>query len=492
MRKELATVVSLSFLSLACGAPQVTSNEVAMAALGGRCQAVTQEFARASAEGRHVPVSLYSRGAEAKALTEVEFAAQLSRAAPGGETLVLARAGTGKSHLSWAIQAMTCEKLPTVHVALAKELAPLFITETAERPALAQFLFQELGGPIAGDPAAGLRQFFGGQPWLLIIDGADELTPSERKKLAGNLAWLRKAELGQHLLRLERPGFEGADRPTHRDNTYDLADLGCGDVDQALQRRWPDEAKRSAALAFLARHKLDRKIPDGACKYVHLTTWRDVEVAADLADDVGPDREDNLPADPTRADLHREWLLLKLRNVRASGEATMAWLDRIVALGVIAGLEPDLVLSDDRCMRVNGPDGPANAAFCGALLKSTAVKQTAQPGAYIFRNQSIADLLLARWMVEQYKDCGALAGAAAAHGSLEVSAMVAATQPGRMCLSNLAAALCSQGLPAAQVAATFDEATPLGFRDPVVIDRLTQQAASPCERRVMAQLQRLP
>lgn len=492
MRTDLAFFFALLTTLAACGAPQITSNDVAMAALGGKCQAVTQEFAKASAEGRHVPVSLRSRGPGAQPVTEADFAEQLTRAAPGGETLVLARAGTGKSHLSWAIQAMTCEKVPTVHVALAKELAPLFMTESAEQPAIAQYLYRELGGPMAGNPAEGLQRFFGGQPWLLIVDGTDELTPSERKKLTANLAWLRKAKLGQHVLRLERPGFEGTDGHAYVERIYDLADLNCADVDKAMQRRWPDETRRSAALGFLTRHHLDRKIPDAACKYVHLTTWRDVEVASDLAEDSAPGKEDNLPADPTRADLHREWLLLKLRNVRVSGDSAMAWLDRIVALGVLQGMEPDLVLTEDRCMSAPGPEGPANPAFCGALLKSPAVKQTLRPGSYIFRNQSIADLLLARWMVEKYKDCGTLAGAAAAHGSLEVSAMVASTQTGRLCLGPLAASLCSQGLPAELVASTIDESTPLGFRDPMVVDRLMQQAGSACERRVMAQLQRLP
>lgn len=492
MRTQLPLSFALSASLLACSAPQVTTNEVAMAALGGRCQAVTQEFAKANAEGRHVPVSLRSRSPGAQPVAEADFAAQLTQAAPGGETLVLARAGTGKSHLSWAVQAMTCEKVPTVHVALAKELAPLFLTESPEHPAIAKFLYQELGGPLAGDPAAGLRRFFGGQPWLLIVDGGDELTPSERKKLAGNLAWLRAAKLGQHVLRLERPGFEGIDSHTSGERVYDLADLNCADVDAALRRRWPDDTQHSAARAYLARHQIDRKIPDAACKYVHLTTWRDVEVAADLAEDSAPGKEDNLPADPTRADLHREWLLLKLRTLRVSGDAAVNWLDRIVALGVLQGLEPDLVLTDDRCMSVPGPEGPANPAFCGALLKSSAVKQTSRPGAYIFKNQSIADLLLARWMVEKYKDCGTLAGATAAQGSLEVSAMIASTQAGRLCLAQLTGSLCSQGLPAELVASTIDESTPLGFRDPVVVDRLMQQASTPCERRVIQQLQRLP
>jgi hypothetical protein len=70
--------------------------------------------------------------------------------------------------------------------------------------------------------------------------------------------------------------------------------------------------------------------------------------------------------------------------------------------------------------------------------------------------------------------------------------MVASTQAGRLCLGQLAASLCSQGLPAELVASTIDESTPLGFRDPVVVDRLMQQASSACERRVMTQLQRLP
>lgn len=492
MRIRLAILFCLLTTALACGAPTVTSNEVAMAALGGRCQAVTQEFAKASAEGRHVPVVVQGRAPGAQPIAEADFAAQLTQAAQGGETLVLARAGTGKSHLSWAIEAMTCEKLPTVHVALAKELAPLFVTETAAQPALARLLYQQLGGPLSGDPAPGLRRFFGGRPWLLIIDGADELTPSERRRLKANLEWLRKANLGQHILRLERPGFEGIDDHASLERVFDLPDLACGDVDKTWLRRWPDETKRNAALAYLARHHIDRKLPGDACKYVHLTTWRDVEVAAELAEANVPGQPDDLAVDPTRADLHREWLLLKLRQVQASAEATMAWLDRIIALGVVKGAEPDLMLSEDRCMSVASPEGPANPAFCAALLKSAAVKPTARPGSYILRNQSLADLLLARWLVTQYTDCGTLAGATAAQGSLEVSAMVASTQPGRLCLGQLAAALCSQGLPAGQVAAIFDEATPLGFRDPVVIDRLTQQASSACERRVLSQLQRLP
>lgn len=491
MRNFTLLLSSLTIFTSACGAPTVPDTRPAVDALAGQCQVVAREFTKATSEGRHVPVSLRVRGAAGQLLTETELADQLVQARPGGETLVVARAGSGKSHLSWALQARACPKIPTIHVAVAKELAPLYLTETQTKPALGRLLAQQLEAPLAADAGAVLQSAFGKTPWLLLIDGADELTASERKKLEANLAWLRGLGLQQHIIRLERPGFEGLKRLPVPDRVLELPDLTCAEVDGVLHSRWPEGKARTDATAWLARHQLQRKKPGDACYYVHMSTWRDAEVVADLAEAAAAGSQD-LVEDPTRADIHGQWIINKLKIFGVGSTLALPWLDRIVALGVAKAAEPDLVLTEDRCLGVQGPDGSASQELCLGLLRSPVLKPMPMPGSFMFKNQTIADLLMARWLAARYPDCGTLAGATAALGSIETTALVASTQAGRLCLAQLVASECSQGVQTELVVAMADEALPLGSRDPVQLDRLKGQASSSCEREVFGSLYRAP
>ncbi len=487
MRNLSFLLPSVLFFGAACGAPSAPLVLPAADALAGQCQVVVREFTKASEEGRHLPVAVRVRGEAAKLLSETELATHLTQARPGGETLVLARAGSGKSHLSWALLARTCEKIPAIHVAVAKELAPLYLTETAKTPALGRFLAHQLGAPLTAEPSAVLQRAFGQAPWLLIIDGADELTSSERKKLEANLAWLRGLGTQQHIVRLERPGYEGLKRQPTPDQVLELPELTCAEVDAVLHSRWPEGKERSDSTAWLVRHHLDRKKPGDACYYVHISTWRDAEVVAELAQAAasGPD---DLTEDPTRADVHGQWIINKLKAFGVGTTLALPWLDRIVAMGVSKATEPDLVLTEDRCLGAAGPDGNVSAEMCKGLLRSSVLKAMPAPGSFMFKNKTIADLLMARWLTERYADCGTLAGATAAMGSIETTSMVASTQAGRLCLAQLLASECSQGVPTEQVAAMADEALPLGSRDPVVLDRIKAQASSACERTVIGAL----
>lgn len=491
MRNSLTLLSSLLLLTPACGAPALTDTLPAADALAGQCQVVAREFTKSVAAGRHIAVAVRVRGEDGKVLTEPELAARLIEARPGGETLVVARAGSGKSHLSWALQAQACAKIPTVHVAVAKELAPLYLTETAKKPALGRILAKQLGAPETADSADVLRAAFGKATWLLILDGGDELTASERKKLESNLTWLRSVGVQQHIVRLERPGYEGLKRQPVPDQVLELPDLTCAEVDSVLNNRWPEGKARADALAWLTRHRLDRKRAGEQCYYVHMATWRDVEVVADLAEATatGPD---DLTEDPTRADVYGQWIINKLKVFGVVSTVALPWLDRIVSMGVTKATEPDLVLTEDRCLGAVGPDGSVNSDMCKGLLRSPVLKAMPTPGSFMFKNQTIADLLMARWLIERYPDCGTLAGATAAMGSIETMAMVASSQPGRLCLAQLVASECSQGVPSEQVAAMVDEALPLGSRDPVMLDRIKAQAASTCERAVIGALFRAP
>ena len=487
MRNFKSLLASSLLLASGCGASSVPATRPAADALAAQCQAIEREFKNAVTEGRHRPVVLRVPGQATQPLSEAEFAIQLTQARPGGETLVVARAGSGKSHLSWALQAQVCAKIPTIHVAVAKELAPLYLTETLAKPGLGRFLVEQLEGSPGADATAALKGAFGGAPWLLLIDGADELTGAERKKLETNLIWLRSLGLQQHIVRLERPGYESLKRLPVPDRVVELPALTCAEAESVLHARWPEGKARTDATAWLTRHQLLRKKPGEGCYYVHLSTWRDAEVIAELAE-VADAGIEELAEDPTRADIHGQWIINKLKKFGVGSTLGLSWLDRMVALGVAKATEPDLVLTEDRCLGVPGPDGAVSQEYCRGLLRSPVLKPMAMAGSFMFKNQTIADLLMARWLTTHYADCGTLAGATAAIGSLETTAMVASTQAGRLCLGQLVASECSQGVDTEQVATMANESLPLGSRNPVLLDRLAGAAATACERAVFASL----
>lgn len=476
-------------LVTACSAPQAVVRSGIPEPLVIRCESVVREFGLANDQGRHTPIAVTSVGATpAASLAEAELAARLLQGRAGGQTWVLARGGTGKSHLAWALQAQTCGKVATFRLDVTHDLRARLAVATAARPALAAALLDQLGAGANDDPADALRQHLGGGSWLLLLDGTDEMTQSERRIITRELTWLARADVPQpHLVRFERPGFVDATAGTQVDATFDLPELSCAQVD-AHWARQPAGPQALAAGAWRTSHGMERKrAGSGTCQYVHMATYRDLETVADLAQDAAAGQDD-LPATATRADIYAAWLAHRLGTLATTTRAALGWLDGIMALGVLQASEPDLVLTLDRCAQAPTPGSLAPIDVCKGLVKSKAVRPGTVAGTWTLPNQTVADLLLARWLVAKYNDCNLLAAATADVASLELTAMVAAQPGGRRCLTSLVGAVCSRGTPASEISEFMDEALPRDDQYQGLLAGAAETSTAPCERAVYAAL----
>lgn len=484
------TLFTLSILTLlaACGAGQKGANRPIPEPLRDRCDELQDAFAKASADGSHEVVTLIA--GDGTQLSEAQLAEKLTTARIGGETWVIARGGSGKSHLGWALESMICRKIQVLRVDATLDVRPELFTATAKRPALAKVLLSRFGQKMGEEPGEQLRDLLGDAPWILVLDGTDEMTPSEHKRLDKEVLWLQQVETQMHTLRLERPGM--VDEAIKPDLVVTLPELPAAQVEGLLAKRFPDPARRAKALEWMKNYRLDRQRSPGG-PYVHMVTRRDVETVADLAADAldtppDPSLPDDMPRDPVRADIYSLWLTHRLSAVVRTTTAAMGWLDRIVAQGVV-GTEPDLTLTIARCQSVQAPGSTTPEEACRQLTAAGAVRKGRESATWVLANRTVVDLLLARWHVARQTDCALLTSTVADLGSLEIMAMVASTVEGRRCLPPIIASVCSRGIDAATVAGFVDESLPVSNRDTAFFALQNATAKGPCEKGVWQKLE---
>ena len=493
MRNSLLPGVLVCLLAsslTACSGASAAGPRKLPEAMDDRCTAASRALAAAIADGSQQPFLLTPTGTPGQApLTEAQVAERLLTAKPGAETWVIARGGSGKSRLAWGLEALTCGRRLTFRVDVGLDLRAKLEMATTSQPALARVLLGQLGVRSGEDPAGQLREELGDAPWLLLLDGTDELTQSERRKLAAELEWLQKAEFSQHIVRFERPGMVDVKREHAPELELTLPDMTCAEADAELGRRFGDPAALQAARTWLAAHKLDRKRGGETCRYVHMSTHRDAETLADLAQDgLADGAEDTMPMDPVRSDIYAVWLAHRLRGVASTTEGALSWLDRITAQGAVDKREPDLRLSVNRCEGVAAPGGGESGGACRRLMQSSVVRKGEVTGVATLANRTLMDLLLARWLVKGQSDCALLTSATAEMASLEVAAMVASLPDGRRCLNPMVAAVCSRGIPADAIIGFIDEAVPTGTRDGAFFALAAEHAHGACEHGVFAGL----
>ena len=477
--------VALLVGSIGCGAAPLRPTPIPATA-ASRCVRVADGFAAQVASGKHVEVPVqWTEPTGDHRIGEAELARRLAQGAPGTQAWVLGRGGSGKSRLADAVEARLCQQGLVLRVDCERDLAPRMAGVPGHGSALAQVLAERLGLDSSLDPADGLLAALTG-PWTLILDGTDELTAHEQVLLLRDLRWLSQGEWIQpNLIRFERPGFDGNEGGPRPRAVVTLSPLRCDQADALLARRLPDAGALASARAWLAAHRLDRRRVGGEeCSYVHMATWRDAEMIADLVGDAASGAR--WPRDPlSHAELWQAWVGLRWAPIASDGEASLAWIDRIVAAG-IHGLEsPDLVFTVDRCMAAAPPGAAAPMEACAALLASPLLAAARASGSYSFRHRTLVDVALARWLVTRHTDCRSLATAVAGHASLELMSMVVAQPAGRRCLDRVVGAACEQGLTAAQITGFVDEALP---RHPELVAQLRLSAdrvAPGCAREVL-------
>ena len=501
LTRSIALASVLTPLALACSAPKQMAARKLPEAMAERCMAASSALSIAIADGSHQPALLTLAADKPVAPWTEQHTAEYLIAAPAhSETWVIARGGIGKSHLARSLEALTCAKRMTFRIDVGLDLRSKLETATPTQPAIARVLLAQMGIRPGEDPATQLRDELQESPWLLLLDGTDELTQSERRQLDRELDWLKGADFGQRIVRFERPGMVDTAQAKPPETVLRLPELTCAEVDAALSRRFPVSSELITAQKWLAAHRLDRKRPitpgdtAQACQYVHMSTHRDVETLADLAQDAlvestGEAKLDDLPMDPVRTDLYATWLFHRLRGMATTAEGALTWLDRIAAQGVMATHEPDLALSVNRCEGVSAPGGIEPGPVCRKLMQSAVVRKGESSGVTTLANRTLMDLLFARWQVKAQTDCALLNSAVSDLGSLEITAMVASLPDGRRCLNPIVAAVCSRGIPVADVVAFVDEAVPMGVRDAAFFAIAAERAKGKCEHAVFEGLQ---
>lgn len=476
----------------ACGGAPVGPAPIAQK-LVYRCDRLSQEFDAKVAAGKHVPILVtWSAGERREEVGEDELAQRLLAGAPGQQTWVLGRGGSGKTRLADSMQSKLCAQAATIRVDCEMDLAPRMATATERMPALGLAIADQVGATYGSDIAASLSKYLAGS-WILIIDGVDELTPREQLVLRRDLDWLAKSEVPPpHLVRFERPGFDGARDVAQASARVRVGELVCEQVEGVWSRRFKDPKELETAKAWLASKELDRKRKDSpGCRYVYMSTWRDAEMMADLAEDAVKAMEP-LGAHLTRADLWGAWIGHRLSPVVANMESGLAWIDRLVAAGATEATPPDLVITVDRCVATARPTTGTPEGACGALLSSPVLHAARNPGEWGFRNRTIIDLALSRWLIARNTDCNMLSTAVANHASLELMAMVVSQTAGRRCLPNLIATVCSRGISADELLSFVDEAVPHEAEFTERVQSALAGAGSACERQVFKSLLAAP
>ncbi len=498
MRNPLHIFVAISLLALtavACSGASTAVKRKLPEPMAERCRTATHARAAGLADGSFQPIALRRADDPAQTpWTEQQAADHLLTAKPGAQTWVIARGGSGKSKLAWSLEALTCGQRLTFRVDVGLDLRAKLELATASQPAIAGVLLGQLGVRAGEDPAGQLRDALGDTPWLLLLDGTDELTVSERRRMDAELDWLEKAEFSEQIVRFERPGMVDAKPTKAPELVLALPDMTCAEADAVLVRRFPDPTALQAAQAWLAAHKLDRKRGGATCRYVHMSTHRDAETMADLAEDaraaVGEAAGlDDLAMDPVRSELYATWLAHWLHGITSTTDGALSWLDRIAAQGVIDKREPDLRLSVNRCEGVAAPGGGEAGGACRRLMQSPVVRKGEASGVAALANRTLMDLLLARWLVKGQTDCALLTSATGEMASLEIAAMVASLPDGRRCLNPIVAAICSRGIAPDDIIGFVDQAVPVGTRDAAFFAIAQERAQGACEHGVFAGLQ---
>lgn len=473
---------------MACGSPPLGPAPIPEK-LVYRCDRLTQDFAAKVSSGKHVPITVgWSQGGATEEISEEQLAERIVVGKPGTETWVLGRGGSGKSRLAESVHAKICGRALVIRLDCEMDLVPKMAVATAKQPALAMALLEQFGVAPGEDMVATLRQQLSGT-WTLIVDGGDELTPREQLMLSRDLFWLAKAEVPPpHLVRFERPGFDtGKDGPKPV-ATARVHELSAAQADAVLARRFKDPKDLEAARKWLAMTGLDNTRTDAlGTRYVHLSTWRDAEMLADLAEDAAKGMEP-FGVNGTRADLWAAWVGHRLMPAAANIESGIGWMDRIVQAGAAESNEPDLQITIERCVGAARPAVGTAEAACGALVNSTLVHPSRAPATWALRNRTLIDLVLSRWLVAKYADCDMLSAAVSNYASLELTAMVASQTVGRRCLGNLVAAVCSRGIAAQELLSFVDEAVPREAEFGDRVQKALETAGSACEREVLTSL----
>jgi hypothetical protein len=378
--------------------------------------------------------------------------------------LVEARAGLGKSRLAQAIVARTCGALPTFQVDLGRWFSEGGGRGAGRGNALLDWLAQGLGLSLQGPEHAAWGERLARQPWLLVLDALDEVDVAAREGVVEALQELRARFPGTlRILVLARPPvFSGDYGLRGVDARLEIPPLDCAQARRVLQARAGERA--GAVEVALERLGLTRQRNErGQCSFVHLSTWRDLEVA--LAVLVPGNGETRWPREGSRAALYDAYVRLALSGGDArAGDRGLALLDRMVADTHPGPGTRSLTFSESACRAACGDPSSAEAT-CARLFDCDLWEPKLQAGTRRLKNQSLTDLLVARWAAAQLEGPDGCAQVQRLQGlfeSNEVAGFLSGLAQGRACLGDILKALCREGAPVDHTVDLLDQGLPAG------------------------------
>ncbi len=469
--------VALAVWATGCGGGEAVNKTRAKAppnaagaeiAYNQACYSLGATHAQSVRAGRYRPVTLRVQAWPAKDATvragQTLPEAGLTAALSDGRlrsVFVLGRGGVGKSELARMVQASVCGSARVVRLALAWDVVPtmksapeaanLILNGAAKRMKL-----------VGADPKAAIDKAMAGRPWLLLLDGLDEVALSQRPRLLRDIKTSLAAMADMRLVVLARPPvFRDAYGLQGLQARVEVPPLPCAEVQRILRGGGPGDDRATALRKFVARYELDRKSGTGAaCVFPHLSTWRDLAVVRSLA---RVHTEAKLAAraggrlQRNRAGIYQAYLdTLLLDDLVGQDIGPAEALELVDAMIDAGSIRPDsrtVSLTLPECLARVGKGGEAaRRARCQALLQSTLFTQVSGEQAWYFANQSIADLFLARRLDRQLTGKGAAGCAQVIAGDSldecnEIAGFFLGLPRGRQCALEVADRLCERAVP---------------------------------------------
>lgn len=422
--------------------------------------------------------------------------------------LVLGQGGTGKSVLARVLRALACERLPTFLLEL-DVIAPSFgagpvdLIDAVLRHASDA---SDASGPIE------LERMLRHDPWLLILDGLDELPRAQRDRVVAAANDLMSRHPGP--IRIAATGRPPVFGPRNyglkMDTEVQLLPLSCGEAEDVARQIVTSAQEYQKFRDFLGRYGFLRMQPaiDG-CRYVHMTTYREVHVLVEAF-------RSGFAGNATRARAFTGYVENILGYLLKTREAGVADLLPVIDRMTADSRGPDwtsaraLRFTAEDCRRAVAAEvasrphaqlsreDPVHA--CERLLSSGLFEPSRDAGttaARRFRDEILADLFVAR-MVESRLHSEAPAGCDALDDAQEwfrvgeVPSFLVGMPNGQRCFLPLLSSLCAASADPTELIRQFRQGLPPGAAGRRTVtaaaQALGEEADDACATQVLAAL----
>lgn len=445
------------------------------------CRDKAADFEASVRERRYIPPRLTIRRwadkaeSEGQSIHETTFVSWLSRGQTTW-TLIEARGGLGKSMLAGAIESRLCAALPVFRVDIGLDIAPRIAKGTLRDDTLERIISKRAGLRRDKAQLASLRAALSESAFVLLVDSLDEVAVDLRPQVIEVLRSVQARYPSAIVTIFSRPpvfasngGFDEVDA------WLSLSPLGCEASRERIQARLKEGKKVSAFWDFASKTGLDRALKsplthagDGTttdhCEYVHMATYRDAKVVADVARSLAFEAPEGFEA--SRAKVYHAYVLALLRAAQTPTLDPKALLEIVRA--IIAMTSPE---GGTRAITMARADCEASASaaaipdarmFCKRLLSSRLFEPLASKPLVRFRNQSITDYFLADWANARIAEgdgplCERVAGFAKLFESNEVASFLVGMPVGERCATEIIQALCASGSDTASSYALMEQ-----------------------------------